>query len=418
MIKRNIITNFVFTSDTLKLIVLEKLASTSVEVFYAQTKIEHHEHFIKESLSKIKTLVGGKIVNVSVILEPYKLVEEKIQIVRETIKVPSQIVQRQDIKNLIDLTKEKYESKTRKVILAQSITFETHDVITKTYNRAPIHKKGYALTITMALTTINNDIYNFIQKIMSHHNLNINQILLTCQALAFNHISDHAQNYGAALLSVDHYNSYLTIVRNYAVIGLLKLNNVGYSNLLHRISQTFGINSTEAHKILIVYGNLLQNIKPRIINLNHDLLANYNLHTNVKLNNIVKQFLENLLTATVTYLKNKLSHKYENFPIVISGQIVKIQGLEHYSRLRLQTELVSTYVPLTYVEKNQHNAYGLGLIKFMEKSDEVGAIFYDTIIETNPDTIPDFNFLSQKSLSEKSKGFFNKILHRIGGKYE
>ena len=88
-----------------------------------------------------------------------------------------------------------------------------------------------------------------------------------------------------------------------------------------------------------------------------------------------------------------------------------MQGLEEYSRSFLQTELVSTFSPLTYIEQNDNNLYGLGVIKFMDKSDEVGAIHYDTIVETNPETI---THLNHKII--KSQNFLMKILSKIGGR--
>ncbi len=410
MIKRNIITNLVLTKDLIKLVIIEKLATSNVEIFTAETNVENHAIFIKESLAKVKDVVGAKINNVTIIVEPFKDVEEKIQIVREIIRIPSQIVQRQDIENLLALTKEKYESKTRKVILVQPISFEVHDVITKTYNRAPIHKKGQALTMTLAITTISDISLMFINKIADFHHLNVTQILLTPQVLSFNDISEHAQNFGAALLSIEKNYSYLTIVRNYAVVALLKLNNVGHNNLLQKIAKEFECNEIEAEKLIIVYGNIDNNVSPRIININNYVVEKNHLKTNLKLNDIIKQFINNLLLVTRSYLKQKLDYKYENFPIVINGQISKVQGLEQFSRLLLQTELVSTFLPLTYIEKNNNNIYGLGVIKFMNKSDEVGGIHYDTIIETNPETVTNIN-----PKFNKSENLLTRILYKIGG---
>lgn len=413
MVKRSIVTSIVITKEVIKLVIIEKLATSNVEVFYSETNIENHKTFIKENLLKVKDMVGAKINNVSIIIEPFSDIEEKIQIVRETIKVPGQIVQRQDIQNLVTITKEKYQSESRNVILVQPISFEVHDVITKTYNRAPIHKKGHALTMLLAITSISASAFKFINKIAAFHHLNINQILLTPQALAFNNISDHAQNFGAALLGIEKNNAYLTIVRNYAVIAMLKINNIGYQALLERVAKNFECSVSEADKLIIVYGNIFANLTPRIINSNNYLDEKNHLKTNIKLNEIIKQFVTNLLTVTSSYLKQKLSHKYENFPIVISGKVNKIQGIEEFSRFFLKSEFVSTYSPLTYIEQNNNNNYCLGMIKFMDKSDEIGGIQYDTMVETNPETITNINFKIHKS-----KNFWTKLFRKIGAKYE
>lgn len=407
--KRNIIGTITFSSGAVNLTVLEKLSTNLVEIFNASGDVKTVNTFLSSSLKEVENLIGAKLTNVGVVVEPSKMVDAKIDLFRQAIAISGDTVSQVDIDNVVQLTKEKYPmDANRRVILVQPIKYDVQDLMTKSYSEAPIHKKGNTLTVSSTVTSISLQAYDFIMQVTKSLSLDISQILLSPQSISQNHLSDNALSSGAVLIHISENQSFVTINKNRATVASMSIYDFGFKNLVNGIVKTLGCSPKEARDIIAAHGSFDEQTK-RVIYTNQTGLKEL-VFTSGELAKLITMFMTQLLAVIRKFLQQK---GVSNLPIVISGKVWKIDQIESFVRNFMLESHVSIYNPMSFIETNDKNINALGLIKFMDIMDKVMGRVYNTIIETNPNSLA-----LLKAQHQNSKGWFAKVITKIGGHYD
>lgn len=405
--KRNIVTTITFSTGAVNLTVLEKLSTNVVEIFNASGELKYVNHFLSTSLKEAEKLVGAKLSTVGVVIEPSKQIDAKIDLTQENIKISGDSVSQKDIDNIIELTKKRFDVyKERKVILVQPLKYDVHDLITKSYSGAPIDKRGHALTVSSAVTTISLEAYDYITQVTASLSLDVSQILLSPQSISQNHLSESALVSGAVLIHVSENQSFVTINKNRATVASMSIYDYGFKNLVNGIAHKFNCSNAEARDLLVAHGSFDES--NRVI-YTHQIGLKEQIFTSADLSVIMKSFMNSLLMVIKKYLQQK---NISNLPIVISGKIWKLDNIEKYVKDYMQETYVSIYNPMSFVETNDKNMNALGLIKFMNTMDEIMGRVYNTIVETNPGSI------ALLKAQNQNKGIIAKLLAKIGGYHD
>ncbi|MCK5945863.1 MAG: hypothetical protein KAG04_01185 [Mycoplasmataceae bacterium] len=406
--KRNIITTINFEIGQVSVTVLEKLSTNTVELFNVSSGTERTHAFLERTFKEINVVIGGKLTDVTVVIAPTAKTNANVAIHQEEIQLAGNEVAELDIHNILKLTKRRYENVDQKVILVQPIKFDVFDVMLKSYDKAPIHKKGDKLIVTSSVTTISTDAYDFINQTVKSHGLNISQILLKPQTITQNNMSEHILKVGAVMVHIGKNQSYVTINKNLSTLSLLNIFDYGYNNLIKGVAKVFGTTKEEAKNLLIVYGTLDQP-KTNCVIFTRQEGINERIFYAADLRKILVSFYSKLFSVAKKYIEQK---GVSELPIVLSSKTGKVTGLEEFSKDYLTSEHISVYHPISYIELNDNNIEALGMKKFMARMDEQMGVKYNTIVETNPHSIASLN------PKKKNKKWFAKIADKIGEKYD
>ena len=403
--ERNISGVIRFVDRHIHISVTEKLATSKVGIFNDSDNISNAFSFLEKSLQLIERRIGACLKDFIVIIDNSPRVKSKIDIVQEKIKLADYKVTKRDVKNIIELTRQKFINEKRSVTLVQPLKFKVVGNEVKKYSVAPIGKVGSLLEITFAVTTISSDIYKFINQITNPHGIVIRHILLSSQSITQNNLSSGANERGAALISVTNNNTSISINRYKATVSTLSLYNFGYKSLVEGVAKVFKCDYEIALNLIDVYGNL-HSTTNRVI-LNSVSGPNFIKFTEQELIKIIKVFLDKLALVSKKFLEQKnVSH----IPVVFSGKLKSIIGLESYIKDKLQTE-VSSYTPMSIIENNINYKYAIGAQKLHKHMEDQKVVKEDGIINTNPDDIKIIRAKIKRTLLEK-------LITRIGGKYD
>ena len=412
--QRDIIANIIISQKTIRLVVLEKLLSNKiVEIFNGQDKIENDFIFLNSSLDKVKKIIGGDIKNIYFTLDSYEDIKDKVVHGSEWLNLSSGRVSQYDVNQIIELAKiNNNNSLSDEVVVNVQpflFTLESDMDITKRYDVAPIGKKGQKLFIDFSITTISKKAYHDLIKISKTHSLEIKNIFMGYQTLSYSHISKPARRNLSSLLNISDDAIFWTIVKNDSVLICKKILDFGKNYILKQISDKYNISSEVLWKALIANANFINN---------SDLVINMNEHgikemvTTEKLVFELKEIFLKVFNVYKLSIGNHLNGVDEKFPIILSGNFVEMSGFGKWTKEILVHENTYIYQPLTFIEGNKNNLETLGIIEFMERSNEILGIKYDTLIETNRNTMES---LIGTQLSQK--GIMKRVKNWIGDKY-
>ena len=393
--KRNIITTIRFEIGQVNVTVLEKLSTNTVELFNVSSGTERTHAFLARVFNEINAVIGGKVVDVTVVIDPVVKTNAQVKIHQEEIQLAGNEVTQLDIQNVLKLTKRRFETVNQKVILVQPIKFDVFDIMTKSYDRAPIHKKGDKLTVTSSVTTISIETYDFINQAVKSHGLNVSQILLKPQTITQNNMSEHILKTGAVMIHVGSNQSYITINKNLSTLSLLSIYDYGYNKLVKGVRKVLGTSEEEAKNLLIVYGTL-DKAKINCVIFTRQEGINERIFYTKDLRKILESFYSKLFSVANKFITQK---GVERLPIVISGKTDQTDGLEEFSKEYFSSEHISKYNPISYIELNEGNTEALGMKKFMARMDKQMGVKYNTIVETNPHSVA--SLLTQRKTNKK-----------------
>lgn len=403
--KRNIVTTIEFSTGQIKMQVIEILSNNVVEIFSSSSPLKKSFAFLSESIDKVNKLIGGKIKDAIAIVSPSKKVNEKITLVKESLRIADDFVTKKDIDNLIELTKHKHTSETCETILVQPLQFEVKGELVKKYSSAPIHKKGETIAATMAITTIDPSVVNYIKSTIKSVDLKVSKILLKPQTISQNNLSTNALTEGSILINIGQNQSFVTINKNLGTIAQLSFYKSGYKQLKITVSKAFGCSYQDAQNLIAIYGSIAANDNS-VIYLEQSGMKIIQ-HTVFELKKIIESFINKLLALSKKYLGQKSAF---NLPIVFSGEITKMNCFEKIARQIFDETPISIYSPMTYIETREKSRSAIGLIHFNKRMDQVLDRQFNTVVETNPNTF--------SSLRKESKGLFAKIFLKLGGRNE
>lgn len=405
MVKRNIVSAIKFGSGKVTFTAIEQLSTTKVEIYNNVSPISRVSTFLEKSIKEVEARIGGKLTDVSIVIEPSKQTNAKITPYKKEMVIPGTSVSKKDIDNVLELTKKKFETEDNRVILVQPIIFSVFDVMTKSYSEAPIGKKGSKLTVTSMVTTISQETYDYVSQVVKSKGLTINQILLSTQAISQNNLSSSALTDGAILIHIGQNQSFVTINKNLSTIKSMSFYDFGYKNLISGVAKIFNCSKTEARNLIAIHGTLDKANTNRVI-LSSQEPQNKKVFYRSQLNEIIESFIYKLfMTAKQFAYQNNVSH----LPVVLSGHIGKIDKLNEYASDIFESKHVSIYSPTTYIEVNGHNIEAIGAVNFIKRIDETLGRQLNTIVETNPNLI--------SSMKRKNNNtWISRILEKIGGK--
>ncbi|MCP4336658.1 MAG: hypothetical protein GY679_02275 [Mycoplasma sp.] len=407
--KRNLITTIKLSKNFIKIVCLEKISTNLVEIFNNTLwtiKPLEQSSFIKKSISEINEKIAGEIKSVIAIVESNKKTNLEVNIIDKKINLASSHVTKTDVENLIALAKKTSTIEGKEIILSQPIKFNLMDVTTKTYNKAPLNKKGHELGIRIAISTIASDVYRYVKDIITSSNLELLQIVTDTHTFAHETISGSALAEGAISLHTGMERTSVTINTNFATISILEF-DLGYAKLIKAVSQKFNCSEEVASNLLRIHGNLNSKNNEVIFTSNRgiDIVS----HTEKDLCKIIEQFVHKIATFTQAYIEKYESLK--NLSITISGEITSIRNIIEFTKEIFSTEYVKMYKPLTFISLNIQNLETIATNNLIERYNNLIGRTFDTIVMTNPNSIEIF----KNSKKSKFKIFMNNIL---GGIYE
>ena len=387
---RNITTTISLKKGMIHINTLEKLSTNNVEIFNDSAHLDKAAKFIKASISHIESIIGGNVRKVNFVLESSKEVAQSITLDKSSIQIVGTAVSKQDIDNLIILVNKKHSKVGGNIISIQPLKFDVHDIMTKSYNSAPIHKKGNKLFMTSSITKISNEAYEYIENLAKLANVYINNIFLLNNIMSHAKLSSGAMNQGAILVNVTDTQVSITINKNSASIASFHIYEYGFKYLLKGIAIKLNCSLAKAREIFAAQASIFNKDK-RVINSN-GIDADASAFTNIDLENITKQYISKMAVVIQKYISQK---KIGNIPIVFSGKTTNISGFENYISSLFKEYPISVYSPLSFIERNEKNHESIGIMNYNEIMDKVLGKQLDTIVHTNPHSI--------KSLIRKSE---------------
>ena len=401
---RNITTTISLKKGKVLINTLEKLATNNVEIFNDFTKLAHAPKFIKTSISHIESIIGGSVQKVNFVLEPSNTVAQEIKLDKTSIQIAGAAVSKQDVENLIILVNKKHNTIGRNVISVQPLKFDVHDIMTKSYNSAPIHKKGN-LFMTSSVTLISDEAYNYINNLAKLADVSINNIFLSNNVRSHAKLSSGAMSQGAILINITDNQVSITINKNSSSIASFHIYEYGFKYLLKGISMRVNCSIAQAREIFAAQSSLLNRDK-RVINSN-SINEEANVFTNIDLENITKQYLLKMIALVKKYISQK---EIGTLPIVFSGKTTKITGFEDYIKSIMSEHPISVYSPLSFIERNEKNIESIGIMNYNEVMDVMLGKQLDTIVHTNPHSIK-----SLRRKSEKENTWLVRIKEKLLG---
>ena len=405
--ERNIITTISFHPGVVAISVLEKLSTNVVEIFNDSADISKVNTFIEISLSHVEKLIGGKVSKATFVVDPSNTVEQNISLQRDAIQIVGETVSKLDIENLIQLITDKNSNNSRRTILVQPLKFEVKDIMTKSYSSAPIHKPGNILTITTSVTTISKQAYEFVQQTAKAVGIEVAQILLSNQTVAFANLSKNALTDGTVLIDINDNQVNITVNKNNSIVASMSLYDYGFKYLIKGIMLEFNCSEESARDLVAAHASV-RTVNKRVI-YSKQIGSDDWSFTNFDLENIIKKYLLKLVAIVKKYITQK---NVDRLPIVISGKLNKVNGLTNFLIEKMQAESIIVHNPISFIGMNEFNTNSLGVIEFIEIIDNVLGRQYDTIVHTNPNTL--------KSLrsTHQPKGWITRFKNKIGGKHE
>lgn len=401
---RNIVTTITFSYGRVEMSVLEKLPNNTVEIFYNSTDINRASTFIPSSISHVEKLIGGRVKDATFVIEPSNKVGASIELSKETIKVVGDSITKQDVTNLLEIVKANNESESRRTILVQPLKFEVSDVMTKSYTQAPINKVGDKLSVVSAITTISKETYDYLYTVAKNADLKISEILLSNQTKSHSMLSRNVIHTGASHIHIGNNQAEVTISKNNAVVATLSMYEFGFKHLLRGIANEFNCTIEEAKELVDAHANIENNIT-RVIYSNQIGTENIS-YTNIDLAKIIKVYLNKLLVNAKQFL---VQRGVTQLPLVFTGRLGKLDGMPQFIKEITGMEHISVYQPLSFIEMEGKNHNGLGVINFKEVMNNIMGVSYDTIVQTNPNTL---------KIKQERKSFIGKLMNKIGGKYD
>ena len=403
--ERNITTTISLKKGMVYINTLEKLSINNVEIFNDSAKLDKAPRFIKTSMSHIESIIGGNVRKVNFVLEPSNAVSQTITLDKTSIEIVGNAVSKQDIENLIILVKNKYDNIDGNVISVQPLRFDVHDIMTKSYVSAPIHKKGNKLFMISSVTTISDEAYNYVNNLAKLTDIDINNIFLSNNVISHAKLSTGAMNQGAILVNITDNHVGITINKNSASVASFHIYKYGFKYLLKVIATKLNCSLVKASEIFAAQGSLL-NRDECVINSN-SINSDKNVFTNIDLENITRQYISKMIALIKKYISQK---GISNLPIVFSGKITRITGFEDYASSMISGYPISIYSPLSFIERNEKNLESIGIMNYNEIMDNVLGKQMDTIIHTNPHSIK-----SLKRKSEKEVKWLVRIKEKLLG---
>ena len=405
--QRNIITTISLSKGKVSITALEKLSTNVVELFNDESTTDKINIFLEKSISHIEKLISGNITKVSFIIEPSETVDAKIELTKETINIVGSSVSKVDIDNALKLAESKFTKHTSKTIIQiQPIKFEVYDLMKKSYSSAPIHKKGDKMSVLSAITTISTSVYDYINQIAQAINVEVSQILLANQAVAFANVSKKALSSGVINIHIGDNQTNVSIIKSNTIVSTLYLYNYGYKFFIKGLMLKFKCTKEEALKIMSAHASISPEVNSTVFTNQIDF-KDFSFKAN-DLKSLIEYYIGKLIVVAMKYVSDKnVSH----LPIIFSGNLSEIDGVESYVAEKTKKDNIRVYKPLEYIQLNVQNTFALGTINYIDMTNELLGKNIDTIVHTNPNTL---NIVKK----EKQKGLFTWIKKRIGGKYE
>lgn len=407
--ERKLLTTVKIGKEFIRVVCLETVSTNLVEIFndtlWTSNPLEQTK-FIKQSIDTINSKIAGEVKEVIAIVESNKKTNLEIKMVDKELKLPSMFVTKQDIKNVIDLAKNDINIVDKKIILAQPVSFYVSDIVKKRYEKAPLNKKGHTLQIRLAISTIDQHVYQYINDIISSADLKLQQILADTQTYAQQTISSNALMNGAISVHVGMKKTSVTINVNATSIALHEF-KLGYRDLVRGVSQHFNCTEKNALDLIKVYGSI-DGSKEEIIytSSNGVKIISY---TAEHLSVIIKKFLTKIAENSQEFIAK--TEYFKKLLITLSGEISSIRGVEIYTKDFFSSEYVGVYKPLTFIATNHSNFETIGAKKLIKRLNNTLGMEQNTVVMTNPNSIEIF-----KESNEGGK--FAKIINNIlGGRY-
>ncbi len=404
--QRNLITNVKISKGAIQVICIERISTELVEIFnntkWTSNPLEQ-THFIKDSITKINKAIGGKIKSVVAIVESNNKTNMEIKMMVKEITLASPFVTQDDINNVIKLAEAQYQNANQDIILVQPIRYEVSGIERKSYNKAPINKKGRKLKVKVAISSISHVINRYVNDIINNAGLSVSQILTDVHVIPQATISHSAIAEGAISVHVGMKRTNVTVNVNSATISTFNM-KLGFKHLVDKVSEYFECSKEIARNLIRVHGKLNKGFDEVIYTMQKGL--NTVSFTQKNLNSIICQFVARVIQYAQAFIGKHESLK--KLSVVISGEISNFTGVKEFTNKLFSSEFVSIYKPLMFIASNTKNLETIGTTKFIGRYDKVIGKDFNTIVMTNPNTID--------TLRKTKQGFFVRLINKIGGK--
>ena len=334
--QRELVCTYEIKSNELVFNILENIDGDLILLFQNHAiNRKNIDSFLQHSILKAEKKIGGKISEVTFLLEPSKEQLDTNQVGIKMIKqefklIPGELISKREIDSSIQSVKDKilkYDNKVATFVqpMLYSITNEGKR---KNYNSAPIDKMGESLIMLCSVTIISNKMHKYIHGIASAQNIKVKQILLNSQTITHNNISSHLLTKGSILMNIGYQNTFITVTKNKAVSSLEVIHNFGWKKLIQTVAKHTNATYTEVEEMINLYGNVNSKQKNHIIYTNYDILRDKPFNSNA-LAKIISEFYKVLLGKVKNFL---LKENYKSYGVVLSSFEYKIEGIEEMAK--------------------------------------------------------------------------------------
>ncbi len=404
--QRNLITNIKFSKGSIQVICIETISTNLIEIFNETkwtSKPFEQTRFIKESISKIDKLIGGKVKSVVATVESNKKTNLEIKMFNKEIAIASSFVTQDDINNVIKLAEAQYQNNEQEIILVQPVRYELSGIEKKTYDKAPLNKKGRNLKVQVAISSISNVVYSYVKELIENAGFSVSQILADVHVIPQATISNSAIAEGAISVHVGIKRTSVSVNVNSSTVSTISL-PIGFINLVEKVSEHFECSLETARNLIKVYGKLDKGSEDIIFTIQKGLKSMS--FTQNHLNSIIGQFVKRIAIYSQAFID-----KYESLKklsVVISGEVKNLTGLKEFVNEFFSSEFVSVYKPLMFIASNKKNLETIGTNEFIKRYNKVIGKNFNTIVMTNPNTL--------EVLRKTKTSFIAKFIDKLGGK--
>ncbi|CAM9098165.1 hypothetical protein MYMA111404_00460 [Mycoplasma marinum] len=404
--QRNLVTNVKISRGAIQVVCIERISTELVEIFndtkWTSNPLEQ-TRFIKESVARINKVIGGKIKSVIAIVESNKKTNLEIKMLVKEITIASSFVSQSDINNVIKLAEAQYQPKDQSIILVQPVRYEVSGIERKSYNKAPINKRGDKLKVKIAISSISQIVQRYIKDIISNAGLSVSQILTDTHVISQATISNSAIAEGAISVHIGMKRTNVAVNVNSATISTFDL-PLGFKHLVEKVSEYFECSNEIARNLIRVHGALSEGANDIIFTTKKGLKTIS--FTQKHLNTIISQFVNRTAKYAQAFIgRHEL---FKKLSVVISGEINNFTGVKKFMSKTFSSEFVSFYKPLMFIASNTKNLETIGTTYFIRRYDKVIGKDFNTIVMTNPNTID--------TLRNTKQSLFAKFINKIGGK--
>ncbi len=406
--KRKIVTTIKISKGSIRVVCLESISTNLVEIFneslWTSVPLEQI-NFIKQSIAKINSLIFGKVETVIGIIESNKTTNLEIQVLEKEVPIPSAFVTKKDIKNVMALANRDGIKEGKQIILTQPIQFRLTDLIEKSYNKAPINKKGHILKAKIAVSTIASDVHKYLMDVITGAGLKVSQVLSDTHTFSQGTISNSALAAGAISVHTSMERTTISVNVDSAVVSSLEL-KLGFKDLIKMVSERITCSQEIALDLIKIYGDLDLSNEEVIFTSNQGIRIVS--HTAKYLNAIIVQFIKKIAQYTQAFIEKHDSLK--KLPVTLSGEISILKGMDKITQDIFSSEYVNTYKPLSFIASNASNLETIAVSNLINRLDEVIGEKFSTIVMTNPNSFD--------SLKGNKMKWLTKLMENItGGKY-